>query len=65
MEFRDILFNDNLGQQPQSVKEYEDDDFQNIITYLGKDFLKKYMIYYTYFLNIIYISPLQANGTFR
>ena len=64
MEFRDILFDDNLDQ-PQSMNEYDDDDFQNIITYLGKDFLKKYMIYYTYFLNIIYISPLQANGTFR
>jgi len=42
MEFRDILFNDNLDQ-PQSMKEYQDDDFQTIITYLGEDILNKQM----------------------
>ena len=40
MEFRDILFIDNLDQ-PQSMEEYEDDDFKNIISYLGEDFLNK------------------------
>lgn len=40
MEFRDILFFDNLDQT-QSLKEYEDDDFNNIISYLGEDFLNK------------------------
>ena len=40
MEFRDILFIDSFDQS-QSMKEYEDDDFKNIILYLGEDLLNK------------------------
>ena len=52
MEFRDILFNDDLDQ-PQSLKAYEDDDFQNIITYLGEDFLNKYTVSSKHFILLI------------
>ena len=40
LEFRDILFDDSFDQS-QSMKEYEDDDFKNIILYLGEDLLNK------------------------
>jgi len=50
MEFRDILFFDNLDQT-QSLKEYEDDDFNNIISYLGEDFLNKQMELFNRILN--------------
>lgn len=54
MEFRDILFIDNLDQ-PQSMKEYEDDDFKNIISYLGEDFLNKYTWFIIHFLFFIFL----------
>ena len=38
MEFRDILFNDSLVPS-KSTMEYEDDDFQKIISYIGEDFI--------------------------
>ena len=52
MEFRDSLFNDDLDQ-PQSLKAYEDDDFQNIITYLGEDFLNKYIVSSKHLISLI------------
>ena len=41
MEFRDIIFHDK-SSKAETSSQYEENDFQNVISYIGEDYIKRF-----------------------
>ena len=55
MEFRDIVYHDS-NSVPETTTGHQEDDFQKIISYIGTDFMKRFVEMNLYSFLIHYLT---------